>query len=53
MFTVGGLAKGWRKEILRRREGLDLGGVRAPLYSLANGDMPQVERCAAMEKWVS
>ncbi|MCD8005131.1 MAG: hypothetical protein LUE91_05705 [Oscillospiraceae bacterium] len=35
------------------REGLDLGGVRAPLYSLASGDMPQAERCAAMEKWVS
>ncbi len=46
------------KEILRRREGLDIGGVRAPLYNLVSEDMPQVERCvelvdAAMEKWIS
>ena len=45
------------KEILRRREGLDLGGVRAPLYNLVEEDMPQVEQCvamidAAMAKWI-
>ena len=33
------------KEVIRRRTGLDLGGVRAPLYPLAQEDMPQVERC--------
>lgn len=36
------------KEILRRREGLDIGGVRAPLYNLVEGDLPQVEKCVTM-----
>ncbi|MDD4849478.1 MAG: dihydrodipicolinate synthase family protein [Gemmiger sp.] len=36
------------KEVLRRREGLDLGGVRAPLFDLVPEDMPQVEKCCAM-----
>ncbi|MBD9255816.1 MAG: N-acetylneuraminate lyase, partial [Ruthenibacterium lactatiformans] len=36
------------KEILRLREGLILGGVRAPLPGLGPEDMPQVEKCAAM-----
>ena len=45
------------KEIIRRRESLDLGGVRAPLYDLTDEDMPQIEKCvamidAAMAKWV-
>ncbi|MCD7754712.1 MAG: dihydrodipicolinate synthase family protein [Clostridiales bacterium] len=45
------------KEIMRRREGIDLGGVREPLYNLVPEDMPQVEICvsmvdAAMKKWV-
>ncbi len=45
------------KEILRRREGIDVGGVREPLYNLVPEDMPQVETCvrmvdAAMKKWV-
>lgn len=45
------------KEILRRREGLDLGGVREPLYNLVEEDMPQIEKCIAMideamAKWV-
>ena len=44
------------KEILRRREGLDIGGVRAPLYDLVEEDMPLVDKCvalidAAMAKW--
>ncbi|MCC8183136.1 MAG: dihydrodipicolinate synthase family protein [Clostridiales bacterium] len=44
------------KEILRRREGIDLGGVREPLYNLVPEDEPQVALCvrmvdAAMEKW--
>lgn len=45
------------KEILRRREGLDLGGVREPLYNLVPEDMPQIETCVrmideAMDKWI-
>lgn len=45
------------KEILRRREGLDLGGVREPLYNLVEEDMPLIEKCVAMideamAKWV-
>ena len=36
------------KEILHRREGLALGGVREPLPGLVPADMPQVEKCAAM-----
>lgn len=36
------------KEILRLREGLNIGGVRPPLPALAPEDMPQVQRCAAM-----
>ena len=36
------------KEILRRREHLDIGGVRAPLPALAQADLPQVEKCCAM-----
>ena len=45
------------KEVLRRREGLDLGGVREPLYNLVPEDMPQIEKCAvmideAMAKWI-
>lgn len=37
------------KEILRQREGLDLGGVRKPLPGLAPEDMPKVEQCA---EWI-
>ncbi len=45
------------KEVLRRREGLDLGGVRKPLFNLVEEDMPLIDRCvalidAAMDKWV-
>ncbi|MCC8129540.1 MAG: dihydrodipicolinate synthase family protein [Clostridiales bacterium] len=45
------------KEILRRREGIDVGGVREPLYNLVPEDEPQVALCvsmvdAAMEKWI-
>lgn len=36
------------KEILKRRTGIDIGGVRRPLQGLAPEDMPQVEKCAAM-----
>jgi N-acetylneuraminate lyase len=36
------------KEILRKREGLDIGGVRKPLPGLFAEDMPAVEKCALM-----
>ena len=36
------------KEIIRRREGLNLGDVRRPLASLVEADMPIVEQCVAM-----
>lgn len=36
------------KEILKIREGLELGGVREPLPNLIPEDMPQVQKCAAM-----
>ena len=36
------------KETLRRREGLDLGGVRAPLAGVSRVDEPVIERCCRM-----
>lgn len=36
------------KEILKQREGLDIGSVRSPLPALAPEDMEQVAVCAAM-----
>jgi N-acetylneuraminate lyase len=36
------------KEVLRRRAGLDIGGVRAPLAGLVPEDLPKVEACCAM-----
>ncbi|MDO4960723.1 MAG: dihydrodipicolinate synthase family protein [Eubacteriales bacterium] len=36
------------KAILKKRCGLELGGVRAPLYDLIPEDMPIVDKCAAM-----
>lgn len=44
------------KELLRRRIGLDLGGVRAPLYNLTAEDKPQIDICerlinSTVEKW--
>ena len=36
------------KEVLRRREGLDLGGVREPLYNLAQGDGEIVAEAVTM-----
>ena len=45
------------KEIIRRRENVNAGGVRAPLFNLVEGDMPQIEKCvsmidAAIAKWM-
>jgi N-acetylneuraminate lyase len=45
------------KEVLRRREGLDIGGVRAPLTNLVPEDMPQIDLCVkmideAMARWI-
>ncbi len=36
------------KEVLRRRENLDIGGVRAPLAALTPEDEPQVQNCCRM-----
>ena len=36
------------KEILRIREGLDIGSVRKPLPALVEEDMPTVKKCADM-----
>ena len=36
------------KEILRIREGLDIGSVRKPLPELIPEDMAQVKKCAVM-----
>ena len=36
------------KEILRRREGLDIGTVRSPLPNIVPEDMPQIEKAAKM-----
>ncbi len=36
------------KEIIKMREGLDLGGVRKPLPNLIPEDMEQVKKCAVM-----
>ncbi len=36
------------KEIIRRREGLDIGSVRKPLAALVPEDMEKVEKCLAM-----
>jgi len=36
------------KEILRIREGIDIGGVRKPLAALSEEDFPQVKKCAEM-----
>ncbi len=36
------------KEIIRIRDGVDIGGVRSPLPNLIPEDMEQVKKCAAM-----
>lgn len=48
MCACHGNMYGVIKEILRIREGLDIGGVRKPLSSLVPEDMEQVKKCAAM-----
>ncbi len=57
MCSTKGNMYGTIKEILRRREGIDIGGVRAPLYNLVEEDMPKVQACVemidkAMAKWL-
>ena len=48
MCSCHGNMYGVIKEILRRREGLDIGGVRKPLASLIPEDMSKVEVCVKM-----
>ena len=57
MCSCKGNMYGVIKEILRRREGVNAGGVRAPLFNLVETDEAQVAKCvemidAAMAKWV-
>lgn len=57
MCACRGNLYGVIKEILKIREGLDIGGVRKPLPSLVPEDMDQVRRCAdmidkAMQKFI-
>ena len=48
MCSGKGNMYGMIKEVLRRRGAPDIGGVRAPLYSLTPEDLPIAEQCAAM-----
>lgn len=48
MCTCHGNLYGVIKEILKIREGIDIGGVRKPLPSLIPDDMAQVKKCADM-----
>lgn len=48
MCACHGNMYGVIKEILKIREGLDIGGVRKPLPSLTPEDMGQVKKCAGM-----
>lgn len=48
MCSCRGNMYGVIKEILRQREGLDIGSVRKPLTALVPEDMEQVKKCAAM-----
>ena len=36
------------KKVLEKREGLKLGGVRAPLANVIDSDQPQIDKCAEM-----
>ncbi len=48
MCACHGNMYGVIKEILKIREGLELGGVRKPLPLLIPEDMAQVKKCAEM-----
>ena len=58
MCSAHGYMYGVIKEILKRNENLELGGVREPLPSLIDSDMPIVEEaarmiCEAKEKYLA
>lgn len=46
MCTAHGNLYAVMKEILKKQYGLDMGGVRAPLANLADGDMAIVDACS-------
>jgi len=48
MCTAKGNLYAVMKAILKKQYGLDLGGVRAPLPNLAEGDAPLVDACSDM-----
>ena len=48
LCTAKGNLYATMKEVIRLRLGMDLGGVRAPLYPYTDGDKSVVEKCAKM-----
>ena len=48
MCSGKGNMYGFIKEIIKRRENIDCGGVRSPLYNLVEEDYPIVEECVSM-----
>ncbi len=57
MFEAKGNMYATAKAVLKKRAGLELGGVREPLLNLADGDEAVVEKVAslveaAVEKWI-
>ena len=48
MCSAKGNMYGMIKAILKKREGLECGGVRKPLYNLVEEDMKIVDECATM-----
>lgn len=48
LCTAKGNLYATMKEVIRLRLGMDLGGVRAPLYPYTDGDKGVVEKCAKM-----
>ena len=48
LCTAKGNLYATMKEVLKKRTGIDLGGVRAPLYPYSDCDRAVVEKCAKM-----
>ncbi len=48
LCTAKGNLYATMKEVIKLRLGMDLGGVRAPLYPYSDFDKPVVEKCAKM-----
>ena len=48
LCTAKGNLYATMKEVLKKRTGIDLGGVRAPLYPYSDCDRAVVDKCARM-----